>query len=348
MVSEVKRRFGILASFSLTALFLAVLIMLGRPASAAAANFTISPMNQSISLIPGESYSGSFKINNLSSSSPFEYRLEVTPFWASNFCGESLSSSKIDNNYCIIYESRAGYNLIANWIKFSELIGKLQPNETKTINFTIDVPETAPVGGQYVAVKVIEQTNANNFAAVQIGHLIYAELNSEQAQAKRSVLLKETVLPTFVNTSFWLKSANSTKTSAGAATSAGFVASANLQNTGNTMGTIQATFEAYPLFSNELKFSNFDAVPAYKILPETSRLVSVSWANSPRFGLYKVLYKIYLNAELVETIDRFVLFLPLDLLGLILLLLVVFIIVLIILKKGRKRASINPSSIVED
>lgn len=343
MMSEVRRRLRILASFSSIILCVASLIILSRPTAVAAANFAVSPMNQSISLVPGETYSGSFKISNLSSSNQFEYRLEVTPFWASNFCGESLSSSKIDNNYCIIYESRAGYNLIANWIKFNELVGKLQPSETRTINFTINVPETAPIGGQYVAIKIIEQTNANNFAAVQIGHLIYAELNSDQEQAKRSAVLKEAALPSFVNTSFLFKP----NSSANAESSTGFIARSNVQNTGNTMGTVQATFEAYPLFSNELKFSNFDSVSAYKILPETSRLVSVSWTDSPRFGLYKVLYKVYLNAELVDTVDRFVLFLPLDLICLILILLIIFIIVLIIFKKGRKRASIQSTSIVE-
>jgi len=125
----------------LCGVFAAVLMagFVGAPVFAEAA-MTVSPRNQKIILNPGDSFDGSFTVSNPGSNTvDLDYTITVKPFY-------------VDEEYEIYYNNNGDYNQIVNWITVKDAEGTLAPNETTEIDYTINVPATAPAGGQYAAI----------------------------------------------------------------------------------------------------------------------------------------------------------------------------------------------------
>ena len=135
--------------------------------------FQVSPMNQKISLIPGERTYGTFKITNPNTNSnDFHFTLSVAPF-------------TVDDDYNIKYENNGDYNQIVDWITLEGDEAQLPPNNTATVHFYIDTPENAPAGGQYAAIIVKSAGNDESQEGVNIKsnfgitHAIFAEVAGE-------------------------------------------------------------------------------------------------------------------------------------------------------------------------
>lgn len=108
---------------------------------------SMSPMNQKIVLMPGESYHGSFKINSPGLvDSSLGYVIDIVPFF-------------VDDNYNIKYEDAGEYSEIVDWTTVSRVDGALEPNQPQVIDFVINVPQNAPAGGQYMAINVKTNTS---------------------------------------------------------------------------------------------------------------------------------------------------------------------------------------------
>ena len=95
--------------------------------------FTVTPMSQRVSLIPGEVYNGSITIiNPVISESDFNYKATVTPY------------SVVGEDYTADLATKSNYNMMTDWVKIEEPTGTLKPNNSKEIKFSIKVPENAP------------------------------------------------------------------------------------------------------------------------------------------------------------------------------------------------------------
>ena len=134
---------------------------------------TVSPMNERIILVPGETYKGSFKVSNSSENTGiFKYVVSVKSFY-------------VDENYDIYYDKEENFNQIVNWIKIENPTGELPVNTVSEIKYSVKVPKDAPAGGQYAAIMVqsaeVEDVGGSG-AAVQlkqnvgIAHIMYAEV----------------------------------------------------------------------------------------------------------------------------------------------------------------------------
>ena len=101
-------------------------------------SMSVSPMNQSIVLTPGDTYHGSFKIiNPNSSTTDLEYEIEQKSFY-------------VDDNYDTTFVEVG--SPIVDWTTIDgDKTGSLEPNTNVDIEFTIDVPEDVAGGGQYEA-----------------------------------------------------------------------------------------------------------------------------------------------------------------------------------------------------
>ena len=116
------------------------------PVMAESRGLTVAPMNEKVILNPGESVQSSFKISNpVDSTSVTNYELAVEPFYMKNG-GEIVSSED---------EVEKEHTQMKDWIKFDvPTKGKLEPNEVTEVLFTIEVPRSAPAGGQYAMISV--------------------------------------------------------------------------------------------------------------------------------------------------------------------------------------------------
>ena len=238
------------------------------------ASITMSPMNQKVILVPGERYVGSFNISNpASSENPFEYTVYVSPFY-------------VDDAYSLQYTDNGERNEMTSWMTLSEQAGKLMPNESRTIYFTIDVPGDAPAGGQYAAVKVVSTATKGASAGLnikeQIGaaHIIYAEIAG--TTVRKGEILDANV-PGFIFDGE-IKGVSSIK------------------NEGNVHGTAKYTLQVFPLFSDEEVYTNeedIDGVTA-TILPDRTLYRETKWPETPFFGIFNVVYTVEFEGETAQ------------------------------------------------
>lgn len=105
--------------------------------------FSVMPMSQRMELEAGKVYQGYIAVTNpADAKKDFEYVVSVSPY------------SVIDEAYNVDLSTRSTRTQIVDWMKIDESTGKVKPNETKKIYFTVTVPMDAPAGGQYASIGV--------------------------------------------------------------------------------------------------------------------------------------------------------------------------------------------------
>ena len=283
---------------------------------------SMSPLNQTIILNPGEKYTGSFTITNpIDNLSEYKYRILIQPFF-------------VDENYSIYYEETEGLNQIVNWTTTDITSGTLPVGASQQINFTINVPEDAPAGGQYEAITVASDDRADesnieedavgasinqNIAMAQI---IYAEI---AGTTRRSGDVIDINLPNFVF-------------------DGNITAESTIKNTGNTHGTATYILQVFPLFSNEEIYTNEENPKKVPILPNRTFTNKSTWDQTPMFGIFNVKYTVEFEGVTTE-VNKLVIKCPLWLLFVILFVTIALIIWIVIRirthKKSGKRAEVE-------
>ncbi len=225
--------------------------------------FTVSPMNQSIVLSPGDTYKGSFKIANPNNSvENLAYTIEQRSFY-------------VDDEYNTTYDEVD--SPIVEWTTIdSEESGILEPNESVDVMFTINVPESANAGGQYEAFRVISNPVAvggeGGGMTIQeklvITHLVFVEIMGDTTREGEIVSAE---VPGF------LFDGNIRGTSM-------------IKNTGNIYGRAKYTLQVFPLFSDEEIYTNEENPETRLILPDRTLYNAISWRETPSFGIFNVVY----------------------------------------------------------
>lgn len=227
-----------------------------------ASQFSVSPMNQKIILVPGETYKASFVITNPSDSSDvFNYIIKPGPFYVSE-------------DYNIVYNSNGDYNKIVDWIEIPKVSGSIAPNSSEEVEFLINVPEDAPAGGQYAALTVASneeraQGGTINMKEVyNIAHIVYAEI-AGTTERKGEV--------SSINVPGFIFSGNISGTS-------------SIKNTGNVHGVGTYTLQVFPLFSDEEIYTNEEEPEIKNILPDRTLVSTTNWFETPTVGIFNVIY----------------------------------------------------------
>lgn len=102
---------------------------------------SISPSEQVIELTPGEHYEGSVTVTNVGRLA-FNFTLEAAPYHVN------------DDSYDPDFSTDNSYTNLKNWLRFPKSIYRLEPGQSANAEFTVDVPEDAPSGGQYAAIMI--------------------------------------------------------------------------------------------------------------------------------------------------------------------------------------------------
>lgn len=306
--------------------FIAAFVILGLGAvffraegvSAAGVGITVSPMYQKIIVNPGESQKFSFKISNpADSTETVEYELSVEPFYMS------------ESNE-IMYEAEGKSGEITDWVEFdSPTEGSIKPNGVTEVIFTIEVPETAPAGGQYFTVMVTKKNKGDTGETgeteeggrqtmidetYRMAHLVYAEVTGD---VRRSAEIFDVSVPSF------LLSGNIT-------------GSASVKNTGNVHGDASYTLQVFPLFSDEEVYTNEEDPETTIILPGRTRYHETSWEGTPGVGIFNVVYTVQFG-DSMEQVSKMVIVCPLWLLFIIVFVIAAIIIWLVMKARARRK-----------
>ena len=261
-------------------------IMVGLPASADddyKINVGVSPMNESIILNPGDTYRGSFSVNNPGyGEEEISYYTEVSPFY-------------VNDDYDPIYENMDGNSDIAKWITVtSGATGTLQPNDVTTVEFEIKVPEEAPAGGQYAVISVIVQVSSadgdngiNIGESMAIGHVILAEITGSSVSSGE---IYELGVDSFI-------------------LGGKIRAYSTVENSGNVHGQAIYGLKVYPLFSDQPVYSNEEMKGKQYILPNRKYRNETVWEETPMVGIFNVQYTVEFMGETSE-VTRMVIVCP--------------------------------------
>ncbi len=269
-----------------------------KNASAGASYFALSPMYQMVTLTPGEIFEGNFQITNPADATDyFYYELRVEPF-------------TVDDENDISLTANGDYNQMVDWIELAETEGTVAPNTVKEIRFKINVPENAAAGGQYASIVVNSRPEENNNTNIDIqevfeaAHLIYADVSGS---TRRGGDITNINVPSFLF-------------------SGNISGSDQIKNNGNVHSQATHTLQIFPLFSKEEVYTNEETPKRTWVMPDNTKLTTVSWDETPSIGIFHVIYNV--EFEGVESsVDKIVIVCPLWLL-----LLIIFIIILIAFK----------------
>lgn len=247
--------------------------------------FTILPMSQNFTLVPGETYTGSITVvNPVNSTSDFAYSVSVSPY---NVIGEDYQAD---------ISNVSAYSKIADWITIDNPTGSVKPNESQEINFTINVPADAAAGGQYAAIMVSSDPSKQESEGVSInnvfalGSIIYADVEGEVTH-EGSILQNN--IPEF-------------------STVTPVAVSALLDNHGNVHENAIFALNVTNALTGEKIFptdedqnNHFSEI----VMPETTRYITRNIDNLPALGIVKVEQTIYYNNE-VSTVSKNIVLCP--------------------------------------
>lgn len=285
-----------------------VLATAGLASAYADSGITLSPMNVRISLTPGETYEGSFTIANPArNDETYHYGVSVSPFY-------------VNDEYEVYFSANGSYGEIADWITVDEITGEIDPNESTTIHYTINVPNDAPAGGQYAAIH-IGSTNSpdtvnegiNLEVTYGIAYIIYAEVIGS---VTRGGEILSADVPSFL-------------------LSGNIAGMSSIKNLGNVHGVAKYTLQIYPLFSDEEIYTNEETPDAMTILPERTYFSEISWLDTPAMGIFKVVYTVEFEGA-TKQVSKMVIKCPIWLLFIIIFAIAAIIIYFVMRAKSRK------------
>lgn len=234
--------------------------------------FSMTPMKQQAIITPGETFNGSFTIfNPASNQKDFPYSVSIKSFY-------------VDNDYNTVFDQKETFNQITDWITIdSPLTGTLASNEKTEIYYTIDVPATAPAGGQYAAIVVTSNNDvtSNGSAIIEktaIAHTIFAEITGSTTHSGEII---GATVPSFL-------------------LSGNISGESTVKNTGNTHGIATYKMQVFPLFSGEEVYTNVESPETHIVLPNRSFYNKIEWANTPAFGIFNVKYSVEFEGIVTE------------------------------------------------
>ncbi len=231
---------------------------------------TMSPMNQNVIINPGGSRTVSLRLSNqYLATENVKYSLSVEPFF-------------VDEDDAVYFNAEGDSSEITKWISFNvPTTGILEPNETKEILLTINVPENAPAGGQYASIiatldyeNETEGFNDNDGVVIKevkrMAHLIYAEISGNTTKSGE---ITEANVPSFM---FGGK----------------ITGSSIIKNTGNVHGTAKYTLQVFPLFSGEEVYTNEEEPETKTVMPNRTVYRETTWEETPGIGIFNVVYTV--------------------------------------------------------
>ena len=275
-------------------------------------DFQIRPTSNAFTLVEGNTMAYSLAISN-TGDHPLTYKLYSKPY----------SVESTDGIYTPIFDDvNNTHAQMYRWITFQTPNGDfattttytINPGESQTIPYRINIPEGIPAGGQYSAIfaQTIPDTDVSNTGVKTVSRvtlLLYGHGAGDTTETADITEFKITGILTAGNIS----------------------GSAKVVNGGNTDFDAECEFTVKGIFGKVYYTSGY----TYPILPETEYRTVSEWSETPAFGIFNVHFRVKaLDHEIEKT--RIVIVMPVFMMIIMLLLLTAIIIWIIILIRKRK------------
>lgn len=228
-------------------------------------NISVSPMKESVVLNPGDTYKSSFLVSNPGySEQDLYYHIDILPFY-------------VDEDYNPVFSKEINNDkqLMNEWVKVTAgEKGVIPPNEAVRVEYEIDVPESAPAGGQYACLSAVTDIEPSGEGGINIGeglainHVILAEITG-------NTIISGEILDVGLQ-SFLLGGK--------------MTAYSTVKNDGNVHGLATYELKVYPLFSDEPIYNNEEEVENHFILPGRTYYNKTIWEETPMMGIFNVSY----------------------------------------------------------
>lgn len=317
--------------------FALALIGFGRLSGNVSA-FSVSPMKQTLTLQPGDTYTGrvkAFVMNEGNGGATTHYEAWIAP----------LTVDDADNNYTAVLDKTTESTEIVNWVSLSDddetakygnkVFGVMEPGEEVNFSYTVNVPNNVKGGGQYFAVYIQQVPDPNGKSEGNVGitnHIgivsaVYAEVAGD---INVSGSITNSDVPGFL--------LNPPITTS-------FVAT----NNGNTHSEVTYYMQVFPLFSNEEVYTTEENPGSEYVLPGTTRYVKQTWDKTPSVGIFKVRQTVYYDSTDNEpsVTEKMVIICPIWLIFIILFIIAAIIIWLVLRIRNRSQKSRRPSDATE-
>lgn len=277
----------------------------------------ISPTSQKIVLMPGEVYEGGFIVANpRSATEDLNYLVTLKPFFP-----VSTADSKDDYGNAD-YVTKTNMNMIVDWATISNPVGRVEPNGEQVVSFTIDVPEDAPAGGQYMGLLVRENPDVigleDSLAVteiMQMAHIVYAEVAGETRQ-EGDIL--ENNIPSFVMNNE-------------------LAATSMVKNNGNIHTDAEAALQVWPLFSDEEICTNEENASSIFVMPGTERYHTET-CQLPSVGIFRAKQTVKIFGE-TSIVEKTIIVCPIWLLFIIIFVIFALIFYFVARARTRKKAA---------
>ena len=279
----------------------------------------VSPMDQKIALMPGETYSGTIKISNSNSSKEnLKYVADIAPY------NRKKDESSNDDYGTIDVTESNNFNIMTQWIVLEKNTGTVEPNSTDTLNFTIKVPKDAPAGAQYASILISEDdsqgftenknSGANIQTKYQMASVIIANVAGETIEKGA---IKSNEMPTMLTTNK-------------------LEATSMVRNDGNIYTDATYTLQVWPMGSDEEICTNEESSESALVLPNTERY-HVQTCNLPAVGIFKAKQVVKIFSE-ESVLEKTIFVCPIWLIVVVLVVVLGIILGIIIYIKKRKSA----------
>ncbi len=218
-------------------------------------------------------------------------------------------------------EASTSYTQISRWITIlgedgvyaKEAEFSIEPGETQTIHYRIDVPEDVPGGAQYAVIwaqTLGGSTTGTGVNAVSQAGMVVSGRTIGNTQQTADVY--EYDFDRF-------------------ALSGPLKAQATIKNTGNTDFDAYYSYSAHTIFGKEIHLDQ----GTIATFPDTEYHVNINWENPPLLGIFQVEFRVS-GADTVKTETHIVIIMPIFVMILLILLLTVAIVWIIIIIRKRK------------
>ncbi|MBR3319627.1 hypothetical protein IKG06_03970 [Candidatus Saccharibacteria bacterium] len=231
------------------------------------AKLELSPVSKRMSFKPGEQKKDSLQLRN---SGPKDISVNL---YASNYYiddGSTDQTIKLADHY----------TQMSQWVTFLDSDGEYRhkitvqvpSNQSKTINYAVDVPSEATGGGQYAILFAefapVESTGGGIQARYRMGMTLFA----------------------FVDDAGIIRGAElgSIKAPIGLLLDRKIDIDYTVKNTGNIDFQTSADIAVFSIFGNEI----YHDINVETIFPETSKDIHVEWKETPAFGILRLNYAI--------------------------------------------------------
>lgn len=238
-------------------------------------SITLSPVSRDFKVDAGKQIEDELTIIN-DGKTAYDFIVYSRPY--------SVQSERYDPDFTKVKSNTDVYQ----WVRLPQAKYHIEPNQTIKVPYTIIVPSSAAPGGHYGVIfaetqPTVETTGNSVVRKKRVGTIIYANVNG-------SYINKGDFLD--VTIPFWQVQPPMS-------------AELRVKNTGNSDFKNTIRYVVKDLFGNV----KHDAVKAYPVLPQTTRLVSLSWDKSPWFGLFRVeISQKFLDKE--KTTTGYILMMP--------------------------------------